>query len=44
VLILAVAENLNELLEDCSMAAMTPLGELGRVMEVTVDLSFVLVV
>jgi hypothetical protein len=29
VLILAVAENLNELLEDCSMAAMTPLGELG---------------
>lgn len=44
VLILAVAEDLDELLENGGMTSMTPLRKLGRVMEMTIDLALVLVV
>lgn len=44
VLILAIAEDLDELFENGGMAAMTPLGKLCRVMKVTINLAFVLVV
>ena len=43
-LILAIAENLNELLEDSGLAAVTSLSELGRVMIMAVNFSFVFVV
>lgn len=43
-LILTIAEYFNELLKNCSVASMTPLGELGRVMEVTIDFALVLVI
>ena len=44
VLILAVAKNLNKLLEDCSLAAIAPLCVLRRVVVVAVHISFVLLV
>lgn len=44
VLILAVAEDLNELLENGSMATVAPLGKLRGVVEVTVHFALVLVV
>jgi hypothetical protein len=44
VLVLPVAEDLNELFQNRSMTPMTPLRELSRVMEVTVDLALVFVV
>lgn len=43
-LVLPVAENLDKLFENGGMAAVTPLGELGRVMVVAVDVAIVLVV
>ena len=43
-LILAIPENLNKLLEYGGLAAITSLSELGRVMIVAVDFSFVFVV
>lgn len=44
VLILAVAEDLNELFENGSMAAMAALRKLRGVVEVTIHLALVLVV
>ena len=43
-LVLAIAEDFHELLQDCRVAAVASLGELGRVVEVTVDLAFVFIV
>ena len=43
-LVLSVAENLDKLFEDGGMAAVTPLGELGRVVVVAIDVAIVLVV
>lgn len=43
-LVLTIAEDLNELLEDGRVAAMAPLGKLSRVMEVTVDFALVLII
>lgn len=43
-LILAIAEYLNKLFEDSSMASVTSLGELRRVMEMTIDFALVLVI
>ena len=43
-LVLSVAKNLDELFEDCGLAAVTPLGKLSRIVEMTVHLFFVLVV
>ena len=44
VLVLAVTEDLDELFEDGGLAAVAPLGELGRVMVVAVDAAIVFVV
>jgi hypothetical protein len=44
VLVLSVAEDLDKLLEDSRLAAIAPLGKLGRVVVVTVDMSIVFVV
>ena len=43
-LVLSVAENLDKLFENGGMTAVTPLGELGRVVVVAVDVAIVLVV
>lgn len=43
-LILTVAEYLNELLKNCCLAAVTSLSKLRRVMVMTVDLTIVFVV
>lgn len=43
-LVLSVSEDLNELLQNRRLTAVTPLGKLGRVMVVTVDAALVLVV
>ena len=44
VLILAIAENFDELLQDGRVTAVTPLGKLGGIMEMAVDLALMLVV
>jgi hypothetical protein len=44
VLVLAVAEDLDELLEDGGLASIAALGELGRVVVMAVNLAIVLVV
>jgi hypothetical protein len=44
VLVLAVSEDFNKLLEDCRLAAIAALGKLGRVVVVAVHLAVVLVV
>ena len=43
-LILSVAEDLDELFQDGRLTAITPLRKLGRIMVVTVDTAFVFVV
>lgn len=43
-LILTIAEDLNELLQNCCLTAIAPLRKLCRVMVVAVHLSIVLVV
>lgn len=43
-LVLAIAEDFHELLQDGRVAAVASLGELGRVVEVTIDLAFVFIV
>lgn len=43
-LVLPIAEDLDELFEDCGLASITALGEPCAVVIVTVDVSFVLVV
>ena len=43
-LILAVSEDFNELLEDGCLATIAPLGELGRIVIVTVHSSVVLII
>lgn len=44
VLILPIAEDLDELFENSSVTAMTPLCELSRIMEMTIDFAFMLVI
>ena len=44
VLVLAVAEYLNELLQDCRLTTVTALRELSRIVVMTVDLAIVFVV
>lgn len=44
VLILAIAEDFDKLLQDCCLATITFLRKLGRVMVMTVDAAFMLVV
>ena len=43
-LIRAISENLDELFEDCSLAAVATLGELRRVMVVAKDLPIMLII
>lgn len=43
-LILTVAKDLDELLENRSMTAVTPLCEMCRIMKVTINLALVLIV
>ena len=43
-LILSISQDLNKLLEDSSMTSITPLSKLCRVVIMTVDLIFVLIV
>ena len=43
-LILAIAENFDELLQDGRVTAVTPLSKLGGIMEMAVDLALMLVV
>jgi len=43
-LVLAVPEDFDKLLEDGCLAAITPLGKLGRIMVVAIDLAIVFVV
>jgi hypothetical protein len=43
-LVLAITEDLDKLLENCGMTSMATLSELSRVMEMTVDLAIMFVV
>lgn len=43
-LVLPIAEDLHELLKNRGMTTMTSLGELGRIVEVTINLAFMFVV
>lgn len=44
VLILAIPKYFHKLLQDCCVAPITALGELGRVMVVAVDLAIMLII
>lgn len=43
-LVLAIAENLNKLLENCGVTSMATLRKLSRVVEMAVDFAFMFVV
>jgi hypothetical protein len=43
-LVLSISENLNKLLQDGRLAPITPLGELGRIMVMAVNVSVMFVV
>lgn len=43
-LVLPIAENLDKLLEDCSVTSMATLRKLSRVMEMAVDFALMFVV
>lgn len=43
-LVLAIAEDFHELFQNRGMATMTSLSELGRIVEVTINLAFMFVI